>query len=113
MVITVTSLKLRRLWGYFKMTYLSMHIVRQTRTQPGFVAMKHTGFGYLHFTLSVWESAEDARRFAHSGAHKEAMKSSRQLSSEIRIYTYQGDHLPSWKEAKRLLLANGKCFSFD
>lgn len=113
MVITVTSLRLRRLWGFFKMSYLAMHIVRQTKTQPGFIAMKNTGFGYLHFTLSVWESAEAAQRFAHSGAHQAAMKQSRSLAAEIRIYTYESNHIPNWKEAKELLLTNGKCFSFS
>jgi heme-degrading monooxygenase HmoA len=113
MVITVTSLKLRRLWGFFRLTYLAMFIVRQTKTQPGFITMKNTGFGHWHFTLSAWESAEDARRFAHSGAHQEAMKFSRELASEIRIYTYPGDHLPNWNEAKQLVAERGTVFSFS
>ncbi len=112
MVVTVTSLKLKHLWGFFKMSYLSLHIVRQTKTQPGFIAMKNTGFGYLHFTLSVWESAEAAQRFAHSGAHQKALKFSRELASEIKIYTYPSDQVPNWNEAKQLVAEHGKGFSF-
>ncbi len=113
MVIAVTSLKLRRLWGFFKMSYLSMHVVRQTKTQPGFISMKHTGFGYLHYTLSAWKSEEEVKQFARSGAHREAMKFSRSLATEIRIYTFQCDEIPDWKEAKQLLLENGKVYSFE
>ena len=113
MVITVTSLRLRRLWGFFKLTYLAMHIVRQTKTHSGFISMKNTGFGYMHYTLSAWESEEDVKQFARTGAHREAMKFSRSLATEIRIYTFQCDKIPNWKDAKQLLLENGKVFSFE
>jgi heme-degrading monooxygenase HmoA len=112
MVITITSLKLRHWWGFFKLSLWGLKIVRQTKTQKGFVEMKNTGFGYLHFTLSVWESEADAKNFARSGAHLEAMRESRKLATEIRIYTFQGEKIPDWKEAKRLLRERGKVFSF-
>lgn len=35
MIVTVTSLRLRRLWDYFRLTYLAMKIVRQMRRRPG------------------------------------------------------------------------------
>ena len=113
MVVTVTSIRLRRLWDFFRLTYLASKIVKQTRTQKGFVRMRNTGFGYLHYTLSVWESEEDVKDFARSGAHLEAMKASRSLSHEIRTYTFQTDRAPSWKEAKKLLLQNGRALSFE
>ena len=112
MVITVTSLKLRRLWGYFKLTWLALHIVKQTKQQKGFITMKNTGFGYLHYTLSVWESEADVKQFARTGAHLDAMKQSRSLASEIGTYTFQSEQIPNWKEAKQLLLDNGKRLSF-
>lgn len=112
MIIVVTSLRLRKLWHYFKMTYLAMHIMRQLKAQKGFVSMRNTGFGYMHYTLSVWESEEEMKRFARSGAHQEAMKRSRTISTEIGTYSYQSDQAPDWKEAKRLLFENGKFISF-
>ena len=110
MFITITSLKLRHWWGFFYMSYLALQIVRQTRAQKGFIEMKNTGFGYLHFTLSVWESEADAKNFARSGAHLEAMKGSQSLATEIRIYTFQDEKIPDWQEAKRLLFERGKTF---
>lgn len=74
--------------------------------------MKNTGFGYLHFTLSVWETEEDLKRFAREGAHLKAMKKSSVLATEIRTYTYQDVCPPNWKEAKNLLLEKGKVLTF-
>lgn len=113
MYITVTSLKLRSVWYFFKLSLNGMRILKQTKTEKGFIKMKNTGFGYLHYTLSAWETIEDIKRFAHQGAHKEALKQSRDLSTEIRIYTYQTDKMPDWKDAKEQLIANGKIYKYD
>lgn len=108
MVIVITSLKLRHWWGFFRLSYLGLTIVRQTKTQPGFIEMKNTGFGYLHFTMSVWESEQAAAKFSRSGAHLEAMRQGHALATEIGIYKYSGDKLPSWDEAKKLVLEQGR-----
>lgn len=53
MIIVVTSIKLRSLFGFFRLSYQGLKIMRQTRQQKGFVSMKNTGFGYMHYTLSA------------------------------------------------------------
>jgi hypothetical protein len=108
MFITITSIRLRKWWGYFYLTSLAFKITLQLRKQKGFIKMKNTGFGYLHFTLSCWETEEDVKRFSRDGAHLNAMKKSSALATEVRTYTYQSDQLPKWKEAKQLLLEKGK-----
>lgn len=113
MVVIVTSLKLRHWWGFFKLSLWGLKILRQTETQKGFIKMENTGFGRLHFTLSVWETEADAKNFARSGAHLAAMKESRNLATEIRIYTFRSGQIPDWKEAKRLVFERGKVFSFN
>lgn len=113
MYITVTSLRLRSVWGFFRLNLNGFKIYMQTKSEKGFIKMKNTGFGYMHYTLSAWESVEDIKRFARQGAHKEAMKLSRSLSTEIRIYTYQADNMPGWNEAKEQLMANGKIYKYD
>lgn len=74
--------------------------------------MKNTGFGYLHFTLSVWENEEAMKTFARSGKHLEAMKASREIAAEIRTYTFRSEQIPDWKEAKTLLVEKGKAIIF-
>jgi hypothetical protein len=113
MVITATSIRLRSIWGFFRLSLFGLNIVRQLKTQPGFLKMRNGGFGYLHYTLTAWESEEAMRAFVKTGAHLTAMKSSRALSTEIRTYTFVADSMPSWKEARRLLAAHGKVLSFE
>ncbi|MBK5284537.1 MAG: DUF3291 domain-containing protein [Bacteroidia bacterium] len=112
MIITVTSIRLRSVWHFFKLSLFGMKIVRQTKQEKGFVRMKNTGFGYMHYTLSVWESEEDMKRFARSGAHAAAMQQSKNIADEIRTYTYTGEQLPSWQEVKRILKEKGKVLTF-
>lgn len=113
MVITVTSIKLKRLWHFFKLSYLGLTIVRQTKAQQGFIKMKNTGFGYLHYTISAWESEADLKNFAKTGAHLAAMKEGRSIAHEVKTYTYRSDNLPNWKEVKELLARNGKAVNYD
>jgi hypothetical protein len=113
MIITITSLELRHWWGFFKLSLWGLKISRQAKTQKGFIRMKNTGFGYLHFTLSAWESEADLKNFARCGAHLEAMKESRNLATEIRIYTFRSEQIPDWREARRMLFENGRVILFD
>lgn len=108
MKIVITSIELKSIWKYFKLTYLAMHIVRQTKNEKGFLTMKSRGFGRLHFTLSAWETAEDMKRFVNSGAHLEAMKRTKELANELRFYNYESDSLPGWEEAKNTLFEKGR-----
>lgn len=112
MIINVTSIRLRSLWNFFALSYNGLLISRQAKSQPGLIRMKNRGFGYDHYTLSVWEDKESLKKFARSGAHLEAMKKSGELATEIRTYSYQGDKIPSWKEAEAMLREKGKVFRY-
>jgi heme-degrading monooxygenase HmoA len=112
MVITVTSIKLRSPWKFFRLSMFGYKVQKQIKGEKGFIKLKNTGFGKDHYTLSAWQSVEDLKRFSKSGAHAVAMKSSKELSTEIRIYTYTADSIPDWKEAKSLLLEHGKVLNF-
>ncbi len=112
MFITVTSIKLRSVWYFFKLSLNGMRIVKQTKHEKGFIKMKNTGFGYLHYTLSAWQSEEDIKRFSRSGAHLAAMKETRNISTEVKIYTYSAAEMPAWKEAKNLLNEKGRTLTY-
>jgi heme-degrading monooxygenase HmoA len=89
-----------------------LKISLQAKKERGFIGMKNTGFGYMHYTLSWWESDEDVKRFARSRAHLEAMKQSQRLASEIRVHTFSGSELPGWTQTKRLLIEKGTSFTY-
>lgn len=112
MIVTVTSIKLKSVWYYFRLTMFGYKIVKQLKNEKGFIKMKNTGFGYDHFTASAWQTEEDLKRFSKSGAHAEAMKHSKEIASEVRTYTYSADSFPGWKETKELLNEKGKTILF-
>ena len=114
MVVTITSIKLRKLWYFFILSYLGLKVQLGIKSKKGFLKMKNTGFGYLHYTLTVWESEADMKDFARSsGEHLEAMNWSRKLATEVRAYTFETNEIPDWSEAKRLVLEKGRVISFE
>ncbi|MEL6534652.1 MAG: DUF3291 domain-containing protein [Bacteroidota bacterium] len=111
MKVTITLLHLRKPWHFFALSYQAMHILRQLKGTP--VKQTRTqGFGAKHYTLSLWETEEDMKAFARSGAHLEAMKGARKIAREIRVLTLDQDTLPDWRTAKRLLREQGKVYKY-
>jgi len=90
-----------------------MKIVLQLQKQKGFIKYKNVGFGYMHYTLSAWESEAAMKQFVPTGAHLAAMKNSSKLAAEIRTYTFESEQMPDWKEAKRLLAEKGKVLTYN
>lgn len=113
MTITITSLKLNSLWNFFRLSLHGLKISQQAKNQKGFIKLKNTGAGYVHYTITCWENEEDAKLFVRSGAHLSAMKEASKIATEVRIYTYSNDQMPGWKEAKALVMENGKVFSYS
>jgi hypothetical protein len=113
MTITITSLKLKSLWNFFSLSLYGLKISQQAKRQKGFIKLKNTGAGYLHYTMTSWEREEDAKFFARSGAHLDAMKGASKIAAEVRIYTYSADKMPEWKEAKALIIEKGKVFAYS
>lgn len=74
-------------------------------------AFKKKGIWTKHYTMTLWSSEEEIKKFAYSNAHKEAMNKSHKVAKEIRTITINADTLPSWEEAKRKL-AQGKVIQF-
>lgn len=113
MTVTITSIKLRKLRYFFILSYLGLKVQLGIKSKTGFIRMKNTGFGYLHYTLTAWESEKDMKDFARSGEHREAMRWSRKLATEVRAYTFEAEELPDWKTAKELVFEKGRVVSFE
>ncbi len=73
---------------------------------------KAQGFWTKHYTMTLWDSMDELKSFAKSGAHLEAMKKSAAISKEIRTLTLEASALPTWKEAKEMLFKDGKVLKF-
>jgi hypothetical protein len=111
MIVVITSLKLKTPFQFFALSLNALRITQQLKTTT-YVAFKSTGFWTMHYTMSLWETKEAMKEFTKSGAHLEAMKKSSTIAKEIRTLTIEAPLLPSWKEAKELLLKEGKVLRF-
>lgn len=112
MHITITFIELRHVFKFFALSGYALKILGQLKKEKGFKDFKKTGIGKLHFTLTVWETEEDLKRFARSGAHLEAMKQSASMAAVVGTYTYQADVIPGWAEAKQLVKEKGHHIKF-
>jgi hypothetical protein len=108
MFISITSIELKSIWHFFKLSRLALGITIQTKKSAGFKHFKKTGLGRLHYTLTVWESKEDMHNFYKNGAHLNGMKQAASIAKEIGSYSYEAEKLPDWKTAKSLLKEKGK-----
>ena len=110
MKATITSIELKGPLKFFLLSAKALSIVRQLKG-TNCIEFKKKGIWTKHYTMTLWNSEEDLKKFALSGAHLKAMKESRQIAREIRTITIDTDTLPTWSEAKRLL-ENAKRFKY-
>jgi hypothetical protein len=78
--VSVTRLRIRSLWYVLPFSIASRRSRRQLRQAPGFLEGRLTiEFPRAFWTMTIWKSQEDMRRFRNAPPHLEAMR-----------------HLPKW-----------------
>ena len=102
MKATITSIELKGPLKFFALSSSALQIIRQLRASSC-RDFKKRGLWTTHYTMTLWNSEEELKAFARSGAHLSAMKASQQIAREIRTITIDADSLPSWEEAQELL----------
>lgn len=112
MIISITSIELKTVWHFFKLSRLALGITIQTKKALGFHKFKKTGLGRMHYTLTVWESEEAMHNFYKSGAHLNGMKQASSIAKAIGSYSYNAQEIPDWKTAKSLLKEKGRFITY-
>lgn len=111
MLISVTCLKLRSPFKIPLLIRYSATIFKQLES-TNCLGVKTRGIWKNHYTMTQWESYEEMRDFAKSGAHKEAMKMSKTLAKEILVLSFEQDDAPSWKEVRKFLKEDGSIYRY-
>lgn len=111
MKITITSLRLKSIWHFFKFSLLGMRVLEQLKHSKR-IKQRTVGFWRVHYTMTLWNDEQEMRDFARQSHHLASMKRSREVADEIRILTYDGDRLPTWKEAISLLRSKGRIINY-
>jgi len=102
MKATITQINLKSPFHFFRLSLYALNIVRQLQKSK-YVEFKKTGIWTTHYTMTLWNSEQDMKEFARSGAHLESMKVSKKIASKIKAVTIDAESLPDWKTAKQLL----------
>lgn len=110
MKATITSIELKGPLKFFALSVKALSIIKQLKT-TNCKDFKKKGLWTKHYTMTLWNNETELEAFAKSGAHLEAMKSSRIIAKEIRTVSIDTDSLPNWKRAKELL-ESGKVFNY-
>ncbi len=111
MKVTITSIELKGPLKFFALSSNALKIIRQLKTTDC-KQFKKRGVWTKHYTITLWNSDQELKDFASSGAHLEAMKGSKKMAKEIRTRTLDMESLPDWKTAKELL-KEGNVLRFD
>ena len=111
MKVTISSIELKGLFKFFALSLKALKITRQLQT-TNCKAFKKSGVWTKHYTMTLWNSEKELKDFSMSGAHFEAMKSSREIAKQIVTYTYDATELPDWEKAKKLLTDRGHVINY-
>jgi hypothetical protein len=111
MKATITSIELKGPLKFFALSAQASKIIKQLKS-TNYKDFKKKGFWNKHYTMTLWNDENELKEFAKSGAHLDAMKSSKSIAKEIRTITIETDSLPTWKEAMKLL-KKAKVFKYE
>lgn len=110
MIATITVIELKSPLKYFALSATAWKIMKQLKS-ANHIDFRKRGIWTKHYTMTLWRSEEEMKRFATSGAHMEAMQNSQKIAKEIRTISIESNELPPWSTAMQLL-AKGKVITF-
>ena len=109
--VSITRLRVRSI---FLMPLFTIHAMRtstQAQNAEGIVGVE-TRFekNNVVWTKTVWKEESAMKKYRGSGAHQIAMRILSEMCSEASVTRWQQEQaeLPSWEEAHRRLLTEGK-----
>ena len=107
MHISITGLKPKGIYGFFKFWTLAIPSFGEAKSAKGNLYSAVKKINGFQCTLSAWESRDSMLVFMKNGVHLKAMKSFHSIATG-RTYGYESDTIPSWEEAYELLVSKGK-----
>lgn len=109
--VSVTRLRLRSVRYLPLFLFDSVQSLEQAKQAPGnFKAVIRAQWGFVFWTMTVWESEAAMRSYMRSGAHGKSMPKLQTWCDEGAIVHWHQDttELPSWETAEAKMLVNGR-----
>ncbi len=111
MFVSLTRLRLRRLWFVPGFVRHALPSFRQAQTAPGFQDGSVLRDRRLTFwTMTAWKDLESMRAYMLSGAHQKAMPLFANWCDEGSVVHWEaaGPALPTWPEAEHRMRTQGR-----
>ena len=111
MFVSLTRLRLRRLWFVPGFVRHALPSFRQAQAAPGFLDGSVLRDRRLTFwTMTAWDDMESMRAYMLSGAHQKAMPHFAGWCDEASVVHWEedGPALPSWTQAELRMRTQGR-----
>lgn len=111
MFASVTRLRVRSIWYLPQFLVRTMLSQRQTVRSDGFMGGRLLiDRDRTFWTLTVWRSEPEMKKFRGAGAHAKAMRNLPVWCNEASYahWNSEGETVPAWPEAYERLIADGK-----
>ena len=104
--VSVGGMQLRHWTKYFPMIRMTLKALKAARAKPGCVHADIFKRDGIYFAVSVWESQDAMKAFAHEGTHGELMRRAPELMKMFHNYSYHCEAQPdrdkavlAWRQA--------------
>ncbi len=110
MHISITGLKPKGLFGFFKFWSLAIPSFQEAKKAEGILFCEVKNMYGNQCTITAWESRDHMLQFMRSGIHLKAMKAFNKIATG-KSYGYESDEIPTWEQAYATLQEKGKLHS--
>ena len=112
--VSITGLEIKSLWYVPVFWYYAIPSMMQAKSAPGNVSAEAFARNGMQHTVSVWTDRASMLQYLRQGAHLQAMKMNRTVSSYTKVYGYVTDVIPTdqddivelWETHGRVVLGN-------
>jgi len=109
MVVAITELRIRNIWGYLLFMPHAIKSKIQADKSNGIISIELKPEGlFIQRTLTTWQDQASMNNYYRSGAHLKAMKAFKKIALTSYSASYESENIPSWDEAIKYLRAYGK-----
>jgi hypothetical protein len=106
--VSITGMQMKSILHYPEFMYRAIPSAMQARSAPGNVSTSLKSIRGMEQTMTVWEDRESMLKYLRTGAHLQAMKSSKKVGAYVKVYGYYTDTIPNWSQASQLWEEKGR-----
>lgn len=107
MYISITGLRPKNIFQFFRFWYLAIPVMRQAKQAPGNISAEARKINGIYHTVTAWDDELAMKRFLYQGAHRKAIKEFPTLATG-KTLGFTSDVVPPWTEVPVIWHAKGQ-----